>query len=102
MATTTTTLTMCTQAKVTTSSTSATVQCLINFMVWWQANVSDSYSTATMTRDYGNGVATYKSGFKVTLKRTSSGGYGVYASGTIIDNGDTYILTNFPLASYSG
>ncbi|NYZ13498.1 hypothetical protein HL658_13135 [Azospirillum sp. RWY-5-1] len=102
MATTTTTLTMSTQAKATTSSSSATVQCLINTMLYWQANVSDSYSTATSTRDYGNGTATYKSGFKVTFKRTSSGGYNVYATGTIIDCGDTYMLTNFPIGSYPG
>lgn len=100
MATTTTTLTMNTLTKVTTSSTSATVQCLINVAVYWQAVVSDSYSTATATRDYGNGVATYKSGFTVMLKRTSSGGYNVYASGYIVDCGDTYVLSNFRIASY--
>lgn len=100
MATTTVTLTPNTFAKVNTSNNSASVQLLITFSVWWQATVSDSVSTAMTTRDYGNGIATYVSGFKVIFKRQSSSAYSVFATGTIVDCGDTYTLSNFPIGSY--
>lgn len=94
-------LTPFTNVAVTIYSTSANMTFNIIYTPYWSTKVTVSTTSAVNTRDMGNGIATFKTGLTVNLKKTSTGGYNLSVSGNIIDNGETYTFTNFPIGSYT-